>query len=75
MIKSNTSHIGFEDTKCPMGVETVLPGRAVHCHARSGILAFLVRVPGFWDKISMSLPGSRAFKVPEIRVILATTVS
>ena len=24
MIKSNTSHIGFEDTKCPMGVETVL---------------------------------------------------
>ena len=24
MIKSNTSHIGFEDTKCPMGVATVL---------------------------------------------------
>ena len=24
MIKSNKSHIGFEDTKCPMGVETVL---------------------------------------------------
>ena len=22
--KSNTSHIGFEDTKCPMGVEVVL---------------------------------------------------
>ena len=29
MIKSNTSHIGFEDTKCPMGVEAVLwvPGQ------------------------------------------------
>ena len=24
MIKSNTNHIGFEDTTCPMGVEAVL---------------------------------------------------
>ena len=24
MIKSNTSHIGFEDTTCPMGVEAVI---------------------------------------------------
>ena len=26
MIKSNTSHIGFEDTKCPLGVEAVTLG-------------------------------------------------
>ena len=33
MIKSNTSHIGFDDTniQCPMGVEAVLPGPG-HVH-------------------------------------------
>ena len=31
MIKSNTSHIGFEDTKYPMGVEAVLPGPGEPC--------------------------------------------
>ena len=58
MIKSNTSHIGFEDTKCPMGVEAVLsdpPPSHRPCVLPVGGIGFAGNQDERLDKISMNL--------------------
>ena len=65
MIKSNTSHIGFEDTKCPMGVEAVMACRVVSgSHAQINLKQELLArpmscVPGYCEVIDHHTEASQ----------------